>query len=157
MTTSYYLTIAKQAVFKLIVEAKSNKLIKMFIDFFYKLKDAGIPVSPTSFLTLHKALARGLIQSLGDFYTASRAILVKSERYFDLYDQMFAHYFEGAEMPDIEGVELDQIAKSLLEEWLKNPKEMADALGVDESVLKKLSPDELLKEPHNLLLLQEST
>ncbi len=116
----------------------------MFIEFFYKLKDAGIPVSPTSFLTLHKALSRGLIQSLEDFYTASRAILVKSERYFDLYDQMFAHYFEGAEMPDIEGVELDNIAKSLLEEWLKNPKEMADALGIDESVLKKLSPDELL-------------
>ncbi len=116
----------------------------MFIEFFYKLKDAGIPVSPTSFLTLQKALSRGLIQSLEDFYTASRAILVKSERYFDLYDQIFAHYFEGAEMPDIEGVELDQIAKTLLEEWLKNPKEIADAMGVDESVLKKLSPDELL-------------
>jgi hypothetical protein len=28
----------------------------MFIDFFYKLKDVGIPVSPTSFLTLQKAL-----------------------------------------------------------------------------------------------------
>jgi len=116
----------------------------MFIEFFYKLKDAGIPVSPTSFLTLQKALSKGLIQSLGDFYSASRAILVKSERYFDLYDQMFAHYFEGAEMPDIEGVELDNIAKALLEEWLKNPKEIADALGIDESVLKNLSPDELL-------------
>ncbi|MBC2717864.1 MAG: hypothetical protein HF978_21390 [Desulfobacteraceae bacterium] len=116
----------------------------MFIDFFYKLKDAGIPVSPTSFLTLQKALSRGLIQSLGDFYTATRAILVKSERYFDLYDQMFAHYFEGAEMPDIEGLELDSIAKALLEEWLKNPKEIADALGIDESALKNLSPDELL-------------
>ncbi|MCD6584836.1 MAG: hypothetical protein J7K96_03650 [Desulfobacteraceae bacterium] len=116
----------------------------MFIEFFYKLKDAGIPVSPTSFLTLQKALSKGLIQSLGDFYTATRAILVKSERYFDLYDQMFAHYFEGAEMPDMEGVELDSIAKALLEEWLKNPKQIADALGIDESALKNLSPDELL-------------
>ena len=116
----------------------------MFIEFFYKLKDAGIPVSPTSFLTLQKALSKGLIQSLGDFYTATRAILVKSERYFDLYDQMFAHYFEGAEMPDMEGVELDSIAKTLLEEWLKNPKQIADALGIDESALKNLSPDELL-------------
>jgi uncharacterized protein with von Willebrand factor type A (vWA) domain len=57
---------------------------------------------------------------------------------------MFAHYFEGAEMPDIEGVELDSIAKALLEEWLKNPKQIADALGIDESILKKMSPDELL-------------
>ena len=116
----------------------------MFIDFFYKLKDAGIPVSPTSFLTLQKALSKGMVQSLGDFYIASRAILVKSERYFDLYDQIFAHYFEGAEMPDIDGLELDNIAKALLEEWLKNPKQIADALGMDEAALKKLSPDELL-------------
>ncbi len=116
----------------------------MFIEFFYKLKDAGIPVSPTSFLTLQKALGKGLISSLGDFYTASRSILVKSERYFDLYDQIFAHYFEGAEMPDIEGLELDSIARALLEEWLKNPKELADALGIDESEIKNLSPEELL-------------
>jgi uncharacterized protein with von Willebrand factor type A (vWA) domain len=54
----------------------------MFVDFFYKLKDVGIPVSPTSFLTLHKALGSGLVNSLEDFYTAARAILVKSERYF---------------------------------------------------------------------------
>jgi len=116
----------------------------MFVEFFYKLKDAGIPVSPTSFLTLQKALGKGLISSLGDFYTASRSILVKSERYFDLYDQIFAHYFEGAEMPDIEGLELDSIAKALLEEWLKNPEALADALGIDESAIKNLSPEELL-------------
>ncbi len=74
----------------------------MFIEFFYKMKDVGIPVSPTAFLTLHKALKTGLISSLEDFYTASRSILVKSERYFDIFDQIFAHQFEGAEMPDIE-------------------------------------------------------
>ena len=117
----------------------------MFIEFFYKLKDVGIPVSPTSFLTLQKALSKGLIQSLPDFYTAARAILVKSERYFDLYDQIFAHFFEGAEMPDLEGLELDNIARALLDEWLKNPKEMADALGIDEAALKKMTPDELLE------------
>ena len=117
----------------------------MFIEFFYKLKDAGIPVSPTSFLTIQKALSKGLIQSLSDFYTAARAILVKSERYFDLYDQIFAHFFEGAEMPDLEGLELDNIARALLDEWLKNPKEMADALGIDEAALKKMTPDELLE------------
>ncbi|RJP36011.1 MAG: hypothetical protein C4548_16670, partial [Desulfobacteraceae bacterium] len=117
----------------------------MFIDFFYKLKDAGIPVSPTSFLTLQRALNRGLISSLGDFYTASRAILVKSERYFDLYDQVFAHQFEGAEMPDMEALELDAVAKALLDEWLKDPKSIADALGVDESEISKLTPDQLLE------------
>ena len=41
----------------------------MFIGFFYSLKKAGIPVSPTSFLRLQKALSMGLINSIGDLYT----------------------------------------------------------------------------------------
>lgn len=117
----------------------------MFIDFFYTLKDVGIPISPTSFLTLHKALNTGLVNSLNDFYTSSRTILVKSERYFDLFDQVFAHHFQGAELPDIESFELDEIARAMLEEWLKNPRILADALGIDESELSKLTPDELIE------------
>ena len=117
----------------------------MFIEFFYKLKETGVPVSPTSFLTLHRALDKGLIASLDDFYTSARSILVKSERYFDLFDQVFAHHFKGAEMPDYEGYELDEMARAMLEEWLKDPKTMADALGMDEEQLKKLSPEELIE------------
>lgn len=116
----------------------------MFVEFFYKLRDAGIPVTPTAFLTLHRAFSAGLIGSLSDFYTAARAILVKSERYFDLFDRIFAHYFEGAELPDEEGFELDEIARALLEQWLSDPQAVADALGVDAADLQKLSPDELI-------------
>ncbi|MFZ0134511.1 MAG: hypothetical protein WAK95_18390 [Desulfobacterales bacterium] len=116
----------------------------MFIDFFYTLKNIGIPVSPTSFLTLHRALRTGLVNSLNDFYTASRSILVKSERYFDLYDQAFAHHFEGAELPDVSGIELDDIARALLDQWLKDPRALAQALGIDESELSRLTPDELI-------------
>ncbi|MBW2368361.1 MAG: hypothetical protein JRH15_10780 [Deltaproteobacteria bacterium] len=117
----------------------------MFANFFYKLKDAGIPVSPTAFLTLHQALSKGLVASLSDFYTSARAILVKSERYFDLYDQIFAHHFKGAELPDTEGMELDEAARAMLDSWLKNPAEMARALGISEKTLAKLSPNELIE------------
>src|SRR5210317_1019789 len=117
----------------------------MFVDFFYKLKEVGIPVSPTAFLTLQKALGNGLVISLDDFYTASRAILVKSERYFDLYDQVFAHHFQGAELPDYEGIELDELARTMLEAWLQNPRELSKLLGMDESALTKLTPDELIE------------
>lgn len=117
----------------------------MFTNFFYLLRHVGIPVSPTSFLRLQKALQLGLITSIDDFYTAARAILVKSERYFDLYDQVFAHHFEGAELEEPDAFELSRVAQALLEEWLKNPKELAEALGVDEESLSKLSPEELLQ------------
>jgi uncharacterized protein with von Willebrand factor type A (vWA) domain len=117
----------------------------MFIDFFYKLKSAGISVSPTAFLTLQRALSRGLVVGLDDFYTAARAILVKSERYFDLFDQIFAHHFQGAELPDREGLELDEIARTLLNEWLRDPHLLADALGLDASELARLTPEELIE------------
>lgn len=117
----------------------------MFLDFFYKLKEVGIPVSPTAFLTLHRALSSRLISSLDGFYTASRSILVKSERYFDLFDQVFAHAFHGAELPDAEGLELDEIARAMLEQWLADPKTMADVLGVSEDQLSKMTPEELIE------------
>jgi uncharacterized protein with von Willebrand factor type A (vWA) domain len=117
----------------------------MFTTFFYLLRQVGIPVSPTSFLRLQKALGMGLITSLDDFYTAARAILVKSERYFDLYDQVFAHHFEGAELKEPDEFELSEVARAMLDEWLKDPKGLADALGIDEEFLKKMSPEELLQ------------
>jgi uncharacterized protein with von Willebrand factor type A (vWA) domain len=117
----------------------------MFVDFFYLLKKSGIPVSPTSFLRLQKALSMGLINSVDDFYTAARSILVKSERYFDLYDQVFAHRFQGVELKEPDELELSEVARALLEEWLKNPKELADLLGIKEEDLGKLTPDELLQ------------
>jgi uncharacterized protein with von Willebrand factor type A (vWA) domain len=117
----------------------------MFTDFFYTLRKVGIPVSPTSFLRLQKALSMGLVNSIDDFYTGARAILVKSERYFDLYDQVFAHHFEGAELVDPTEFELGEMARALLGEWLKAPEEIARALGVDENELSKMTPEELIK------------
>ena len=105
----------------------------MFTNFFYLLRHVGIPVSPTSFLRLQKALSMGLITSIDDFYTASRSILVKSERYFDLYDQVFAHHFEGAELKEPDEFELSEVAQAMLNEWLKDPKGIADADGFQTS------------------------
>jgi len=116
----------------------------VFIDFFYQLKDQGIPVSPTAFLTLHKALSMGIISTVDDFYTTSRAVLVKSERYFDLFDQVFAHYFQGADLPDVDDLMLDELARAMLTQWLEDPKVLAGALGMDEAELQKLSPEELI-------------
>jgi uncharacterized protein with von Willebrand factor type A (vWA) domain len=127
----------------------------MFVDFFYTLRQVGIPVTPTAFLRLHKALNMGLINSVDDLYTAARCILVKSERYFDLYDQVFAHRFQGVELKEPNEQELTEIARALLEEWLKDPQLLAQALGVDESELAKLSPEELIE--YFLARLKEQT
>lgn len=117
----------------------------MFVNFFYTLKDRGIPVTPTSFLRLQNAMSKGLVHSLDDFYTVARTILVKSERYFDTYDRIFAHHFRNASLEDPTAVELNEVARAMLEEWLQNPQELADMLGIDKDKLKKMTPEELIQ------------
>jgi uncharacterized protein len=117
----------------------------MFVDFFYLLKDSGVPVSPTSFLRLQKALKLGLVKNLDEFYVAARTVLVKSERYFDLYDRVFAHSFRGSELPDFKGIELEDAARQLLAEWLNDPDALAQALGLSKEEIKAMSPEKLLQ------------
>jgi len=117
----------------------------MFVNFFYLLRDRGIPISPTSFLRLQKALAMGLVRSLEDFYIAARSLLVKSERYFDVYDQAFSVAFRGVTELDPTPEELSDLARALLSEWLKDPGAVANALGLSEEEVKKMTPEELMK------------
>ncbi len=127
----------------------------MFVDFFYLLRDAGIPVSPTAFLRLQQALYMGLINSIFDFYCTARSILIKSERYFDLYDRIFAVYFHGKEFDPSQEIVLSQHIKELIREWLKHPRELAQALGKTEEEISKMTPEEV--EKYFLERLKEQT
>ena len=86
----------------------------MFTEFFYLLRAYGVPVTVTEWLTFMEALAGGLVAaSLNDFYAVGRAIMVKSEAFFDQYDQAFQHAFQGIEIPQ-------EIADQVWE-WLRDP------------------------------------
>ncbi len=117
----------------------------MFVPFFFKLRESGIAVTPTAFLRLQKALCLGLITSLDDFYTVARTLLVKSERDFDVYDQVFAEVFAGIEPPSFDGVTIDDTVRTLLDEWLKDPAELAGVLGLSEEQLRRMSGEELVR------------
>jgi len=85
----------------------------MFINFFYLLRNYGVPVSLTEWMTLMEALNKGLaFSSLVSFYYLARSILVKSEVHFDKYDLAFQHYFKGIETTE-------ELAEKVME-WLEN-------------------------------------
>jgi uncharacterized protein with von Willebrand factor type A (vWA) domain len=70
----------------------------MLVPFFFKLREGGVPVSITEFLTLLEALEAHLANSSAeDFYYLARSCLVKDERHFDRFDRAFAAHFKGAE------------------------------------------------------------
>ena len=66
----------------------------MFDAFFYLLRQYGLDVSTTEWLTVQQALSLGLHgSSLTGFYDLCRAILCKSESEYDKFDQAFEEYF----------------------------------------------------------------
>ena len=70
----------------------------MFARFFLTLRQTGLPVSLTEYLSLLESLEQGVADyRVETFYYLSRAALVKDERHFDKFDRVFGHVFEGAE------------------------------------------------------------
>ncbi|MDG4597666.1 MAG: VWA domain-containing protein [Candidatus Contendobacter sp.] len=70
----------------------------MMTEFFLRLRKAGVPVTLTEFLTLLEALSqRVTAHSIEEFYYLARATLVKDERHYDRFDQVFGSHFKGLE------------------------------------------------------------
>ena len=110
----------------------------MFTDFFYTLKERKVPVSITEWMTLMEAVSKGYISNLDEFYYLARAILVKSEAYYDHYDVAFQQYFRGIEAPA-------EITDQILE-WLKDPINRMNLTEEERAMFDNMDFDELLKE-----------
>ncbi len=87
----------------------------MLVKFFFELRQGGVPVTLTEFLTLLEALqARVAGVSAQDFYYLARLCLVKDERHFDRFDRVFAEVFDGAEKL------FAQLLPQIPAEWLRS-------------------------------------
>ena len=91
----------------------------MLTDLFYRLRTVKIPVSVTEYLTLLRALeARLAAFSVDEFYYLARCTLVKDERYFDRFDQVFGDYIQGKQTL------FEEILGEIPLDWLKKQKEL---------------------------------
>jgi len=117
----------------------------MFLDFFFKLKNAKIPVTLNEFFTFLESIKLDFIEfDINKFYYLARASLVKDERLIDRFDIIFSQYFKG-----IENLKLDDILDkvNVPKEWLQKmldrhftKKEMEEikSLGGFEELMKTL-------------------
>ena len=105
----------------------------LFLDFFYLMRQVGLPVSSREWLVFIEALSKGLAAAdLYRFYALARATLIKNESQYDLFDQCFTHYFADAKAP--------QAFAKALDAWLQDP-----------APAPQLSPEEMaLLEQHDL-------
>ncbi len=87
----------------------------MFVDFFFGLRQARIPVTIREYLMMLEALAAGAADADVDkFYVLARSAMVKDERFFDGYDKVFENFFKGA----VHEVE-ELFSKVVPEDWLR--------------------------------------
>ena len=124
---------------------------KMFLEFFFKLKNARIPVSLNEFFTFLESIKLDFIEyDINKFYYLARTSLIKDERLIDRFDVIFGQYFKG-----IESIKLDDILDHLNvpKEWVQkmldkhfSKQEMEDikALGGFDELMKTL--EQRLKE-----------
>ena len=128
----------------------------MLTDFFFKLKEGGVPVTIKEFLTLLEALRKGVVtSSLDQFYYLARVCLVKDEANFDRYDRVFAAYFKGIlDLPP------DLLAQ-LPEDWLRKQAELLDWLkllmaeDISPEVLRSQDQHKIIPPLHGALLKNE--
>jgi uncharacterized protein with von Willebrand factor type A (vWA) domain len=86
----------------------------MLVNFFFELRQSGVPVTTTEFLTLLEALRERVAwASAQDFYYLARTCLVKDERHYDRFDRVFAETFAGAEKI------FAQLVAQVPAEWLR--------------------------------------
>jgi uncharacterized protein with von Willebrand factor type A (vWA) domain len=110
----------------------------VFLNLFYGLREAGVPVAIQEWMMLVKSLELGLHgSSLDGFYNLARATLVKSETYFDAFDRVFAQIYKG--------VEGSLSVTDELLEWLRDPKNFKDLTEEQRAMLEHLNSDELMK------------
>ena len=114
----------------------------MLVKFFFELRNGGVPVTLTEFLTLLEGLRAGVAwASVQEFYYLARTTLVKDERHYDRFDRVFAEIFNGAEKL------FEEIVASVPAEWLQalaarsmteEEKQKVAALGGWEKLLETL-------------------
>lgn len=91
----------------------------MLTDFFFQLRDGGVPVSVKEWLALLHGLEANVAQyRVEDFYYLARTVLVKNEAHYDRFDRVFAAYFKAvASVPDA-------LVAQIPAEWLRRQAEL---------------------------------
>jgi uncharacterized protein with von Willebrand factor type A (vWA) domain len=116
----------------------------MLIPFFTALRQAKVPVSTKEWLHLMEAMDKDVAGGrIEDFYHLSRAVLVKDEKHYDRFDQVFGTVFKGVETIGAG----EEPSLDVPEDWLKllNDKFLTDeekaeieALGGFEKLMETL-------------------
>ena len=114
----------------------------MLVDLLFRLRKASVPVSITEYLAMLDGLDAAVTNySVDEFYHFARLCLVKDERHFDRFDQVFGDYINGIQSA------FENVIGEIPEEWLRleaerlfseEEKQQVEQLGGWDEIMKTL-------------------
>ena len=114
-----------------------------FTDFFYLLRDYGVPVSMRDVLDLYRGLEKDFVKHLDDLFIFMRLTFVRRVEHMDAFERAFALYFYGVDIPRVAEGDLDLLRTKPFQQWL------AQAIKegkVPKTALWTMDPQELMKK-----------
>ena len=121
------------------------------VGFVYALMDAGLPVSVRYLLELYQGVQRGLVKNLDQLFLLSRLIFVKRVEHYDVFEQIFASYFLGAEAAKGLIDWQDLLSSRPFQEWLRDQVEQG---RLTSDAIQELDTEELLSRFWETVLAQ---
>ena len=114
----------------------------MFLRLFESLRSNGIPVTVREYLDLIGGLNKGICNTshLDEFYNFSRMCLVKDEKYFDKFDQVFKTFYDGNKKV------FENLENNIPENWILSELQKMFSEDFKKSIKNNKKLEEILNE-----------
>ncbi len=125
------------------LEEKKEGYNALFVDFFYLVREYGVPVNTKDLLELNRGLEKGLVHTLDDLFVLMRLCFVRRVEHMDPYERAFASYFYGLEIPAVEEGDLSLLRTKEFRDWLNRAIESGE---LPARAKWDMTPEELMKK-----------
>lgn len=115
----------------------------MFLtEFFYRLREYGVPVSLTDTIDFYRGLERGLAPDLESLFLFSRLCFVRRVEQMDPFERAFLFHFYGVDVPPVAQGDPALLETPQFREWLREAIRNGE---LPPQAMWTMSPDELMR------------
>jgi uncharacterized protein with von Willebrand factor type A (vWA) domain len=111
-------------------------------DFFYRLREYGVPVSLTETIDFYRGLEKGLAPDLESLFLFSRLCFVRRVEHMDPFERAFLFHFYGIDVPPVAQGDPTLLETPQFREWLK---EAVRNRELPPQAIWTMSPEELMR------------
>ncbi len=115
----------------------------MLTNFFYLLREYGIPITLHEVMDFHEGLDKGLVNDLDELYVYARLSMVKHVEHMDMFHRAFVYYFYGVDLPPVGENDPELFKTEQFQKWLQKAVRSGE---VPKNAYWSMSADELMKK-----------